>query len=277
MGKGNLYLTQKNYSNALDSYQKATSYKNNSEVKDKIKTSTELKENKIKYDSAVSLMNTKQYEQAIEIFKTINQFDGSEKKIEECISLICSEKIIQAKNYVSQENFQQAILILQDVLSLNSENAEAKSLIKACNDSMQSKVEEQNRKNLLKTIKGVYKLLVDLESQHVYVYKYNKLLKTMLCSSGMEGYDTPKGKFTITDRGDYFYSDKYGEGAYYWVRFTGVYLFHSIPTDENKNFIKSEADKLGEKASHGCVRLSAEDAKWIYENIPKRISKVLVY
>lgn len=277
IGKGNLYLNQKYYSSALDSYQKAASYKNNSEVEDKIKTSAKLKDSKVKYDTAVSLMDNKQYEGAIEIFKSISQFDGVKNKAEECKSLICIEKIGQAKNYIGEESYQQAKLILQEVLSLNSENTEAKNLIKTCDDSVQNKIEENSRKELLKTITGVYKLLVDLESQHVYIYKYNKLQKTMLCSSGMDGYETPKGKFTITDRGDYFYSDKYDEGAYYWVRFHGVYLFHSVPYDENKNIIKSEADKLGEKASHGCVRLSTEDAKWIYDNIRKRISKVLVY
>ena len=30
-----------------------------------------------------------------------------------------------------------------------------------------------------------------------------------------------------------------------------------------------EYDKLGKAASLGCVRLTAKDAKWIYDNIPK--------
>jgi lipoprotein-anchoring transpeptidase ErfK/SrfK len=29
----------------------------------------------------------------------------------------------------------------------------------------------------------------------------------------------------------------------------------------------SEAQKLGSKASHGCIRLALPDAKWIYQNI----------
>ena len=37
-----------------------------------------------------------------------------------------------------------------------------------------------------------------------------------------------------------------------------------------------EYNKLGESASLGCVRLAAEDAKWIYDNC-KRGTKVVVY
>ena len=41
-----------------------------------------------------------------------------------------------------------------------------------------------------------------------------------------------------------------------------------MPTDENGNYITSEAKKLGKKASsHGCVRLSVADAKWLYNNV----------
>jgi lipoprotein-anchoring transpeptidase ErfK/SrfK len=57
----------------------------------------------------------------------------------------------------------------------------------------------------------------------------------------------------------------------WWVSFKdwGVYLFHSIPMDSNKNILSDEAKKLGSPASHGCVRLNIDNAKWIYDNIPE--------
>ena len=33
-----------------------------------------------------------------------------------------------------------------------------------------------------------------------------------------------------------------------------------------------EYDKLGTKASAGCIRLTVEDAKWIYDNIKKGVT-----
>ena len=80
---------------------------------------------------------------------------------------------------------------------------------------------------------------------------------------------TPAGFYRIGGRGDSFYSPKYKQGAYYWVRFNNNYLFHSVPFDENKKIIQEEVAKLGQKASHGCIRLSMDDALWFYENIPQ--------
>lgn len=56
----------------------------------------------------------------------------------------------------------------------------------------------------------------------------------------------------------------------WWVSFKdwGVYLFHSVPMDRDKNVLAEEAAKLGIPASHGCIRLETDNARWIYDNIP---------
>lgn len=45
-------------------------------------------------------------------------------------------------------------------------------------------------------------------------------------------------------------------------------MFHSVPYEKkDKSTLEWwEYDKLGTKASLGCVRLKVEDAKWIYDN-----------
>lgn len=114
-----------------------------------------------------------------------------------------------------------------------------------------------------------YGIIVDLSEQKVYVYEKNTLIKTFLCSTGIDenNCNTPKGLYRIGGRGDSFFSSKYKEGAYYWVRFNNNYLFHSVPFDENEKIIEEETAKLGQKASHGCIRLSMDDAVWFYKNI----------
>lgn len=67
-----------------------------------------------------------------------------------------------------------------------------------------------------------------------------------------------------------FFNTQSGEGANYWVSFKdhGIYLFHSVPVDANDQYIVKEAQQLGKVAnSHGCIRLTIADAKWLYENI----------
>ncbi len=110
---------------------------------------------------------------------------------------------------------------------------------------------------------------VSLAEQKVTVLDANdKAVKTFTCSSGESGYETPMGVYTIGGRGKSFYNESLQEGAYYWTRFYGDYLFHSIPIDEHYQIKPAEATKLGKTASHGCIRLALKDAKWIYEHIP---------
>lgn len=109
---------------------------------------------------------------------------------------------------------------------------------------------------------------LDAVPQWVDVFEGDDLVKRMLASGGRSGYETPAGTFRIQNRGHHFYSQKYGEGAYFWVRIYGNYLFHSVPVDIDGNIIEEEAKKLGCPASHGCVRLSMPDAEWFYEHVP---------
>ncbi|MGI6628914.1 MAG: L,D-transpeptidase [Bacillota bacterium] len=119
---------------------------------------------------------------------------------------------------------------------------------------------------------------VDVTLQAVKVIKDQEVLKEMIASTGVEGHETPLGTFEIQNRGTWFYSEKYKQGARYWVSFRdwGLYLFHSVAMDKNQNVIPEEEAKLGEPASHGCVRLKIEDAKWIYDNVPEK-AKVVIH
>lgn len=111
---------------------------------------------------------------------------------------------------------------------------------------------------------------VDLGSrpQLVKVFRGSQLEKEMRTSGGKPGDETPAGTFRIQNRGHHFWSQKYEEGAYYWVRIFGNYLFHSVPVDIKGNIIEEEAKKLGCPASHGCLRLSMPDAVWFYNSVP---------
>lgn len=113
---------------------------------------------------------------------------------------------------------------------------------------------------------------VSIKKQRVYLQNNEQVLYTMLASTGKQGSDTPTGHFEVqAERGLHFFNTQSGEGANYWVSFKdhGIYLFHSVPVDANNQYIANEAKQLGKVAnSHGCIRLSIADAKWLYENIP---------
>lgn len=115
---------------------------------------------------------------------------------------------------------------------------------------------------------------VSLTDQRVYIYRwsdggYNQLIKTMICSSGY-GSTTPKGVFVSPGQRDarWHYFAEFKCWAQYAFIIKGNILFHSViySRKDESSLRRSTLNALGHKASHGCVRLKVEDAKWIYDH-----------
>lgn len=113
----------------------------------------------------------------------------------------------------------------------------------------------------------------------VYLMDGKKCIYIMYCTAGKitkkngKYYTpTPLGTHYIqAERGKSFFLPQFGQGAQTWVSYKnhGEYLFHSVLTDRYGRIIKSEAKKLGKKSgSHGCIRLSLPDAKWMNRHAP---------
>lgn len=122
---------------------------------------------------------------------------------------------------------------------------------------------------------------VSLSTQRIHIMSANQTIYTMITSSGLDGPNTytPTGTYYVQpERGTWFYTPRFQEGAEYWVSWKGhgQYLFHSVPMNKQHQVIKSAAADLGVKASHGCFHLTISDAKWIYENIPTG-TKVVIH
>ena len=121
-----------------------------------------------------------------------------------------------------------------------------------------------------------YKVEVCVSKQRVYVYEwsygaYSKLVKTMKCTTGAAATPTPLGSFKMGGPcGRWYYFKKFECWAQYASRITGGILFHSVLySDKNEKTLRAgSVAALGSRASHGCVRLSVDDAKWIYNHIP---------
>lgn len=121
---------------------------------------------------------------------------------------------------------------------------------------------------------------VSLLKNRTYLMSGKHVIYTMYCSGGLFHKDpltgkmvsdTPTGTFQIQpEHGQSFYNAQLNEGANYWISWkdNGVYLFHSVPTKQDGSYNIPEAEKLGKQpASHGCIRLSVPDAKWMMENL----------
>ena len=119
-------------------------------------------------------------------------------------------------------------------------------------------------------------ILVDTKANKVGIYNGVKgswaQKAYWSCTTGASTTPTVKGQFTVGIKGRSFGS---GYTCWYYTQFYGNYLFHSVLY--NPGSMSSIQDgRLGINASHGCVRLSLGNAKWIYDNIPSS-TKVVVY
>ena len=98
-----------------------------------------------------------------------------------------------------------------------------------------------------------------------------KLIKSYLCTLGKASTPTPKGTYQIGVKGLYFGVEK-GYKCWYYTQFYGNYLFHSIIYNLDGTV---RDGRLGKNLSNGCIRLALENAKWIFDNIPKD-TKVII-
>ena len=96
-------------------------------------------------------------------------------------------------------------------------------------------------------------------------------IKSWSCSPGASSSPTVAGTFRVGGKGYYF--DSGSARCYWYTQFYGNYLFHSVLYNKNGTLMDG---RLGMHLSHGCVRLQIDNAKWIYNNIP-RGTTVVVY
>ena len=122
--------------------------------------------------------------------------------------------------------------------------------------------------------KNPYSIYVNRKMNCVTVYTYDENgeytvpVRAMVCSCGKNN-GTITGSFGIYFKHEWhpLFDNVYG---YYVSGISGDYLFHSVPyySASPDDLEVEEFNKLGTDASLGCVRLSAADTKWIYDNCP---------
>ncbi len=134
-----------------------------------------------------------------------------------------------------------------------------------------------------------YGILIDKLKQEMYVFKDGKLFTTLIISTGkptkqQPWNETPSGEYLMVSRvGDFNAGNLVCRMG---MRINGGTLIHEVPYILNQTSgyadYSSQERVLGEKASHGCVRVQRKNnddginMTWLWNNI-KVNTKVLVW
>jgi hypothetical protein len=90
---------------------------------------------------------------------------------------------------------------------------------------------------------------VDLSQQRAFLHRYGKVIDSTKVSTGREGYDTPPGRYLVTDKHQEWTSTLYHVQMPWFMRL-------------NCSAIGLHAGYVtGEPASHGCIRLPYDKVK----------------
>ncbi len=156
------------------------------------------------------------------------------------------------------------ILVGNKVIKINTKKSVNR--VVASNNALEKVINSKNIRSA-----SSYFIWIDIYHQKVNIFKgSNKkwhLITSMVCSTGKASTPTIKGNFTVGIKGKYFISSG-GDRCKYYTQIRGNYLFHSVLYDRNGNYIIDNT--LGVRVSHGCVRLSLKNAKFIYDYIPAK-------
>ena len=132
-----------------------------------------------------------------------------------------------------------------------------------------------------------YLVLADLDNYELRVYQgkkgnWNKIQGGWELTCGAPATRTPCGQFTLCYKQptDYGWKDfTLSRAAYvYWT--TAGFMIHTILYSKwggnDPEYVDVVDDRLGMNLSLSCIRLSLENARWIYKNIPTG-TKLVVY
>ena len=129
---------------------------------------------------------------------------------------------------------------------------------------------------------SAYKAYVSRSKNKVWIYKwtgkgYDKLAKTFRCTTGARKTPTKKGTFQALGQSGVRWWHMDGCWVQYCFIIDGGYFFHSLLYTHKgaKRPTSGSVANLGKNASHGCVRLELQNAKWIYDHCEPGMTVVI--
>ena len=173
-------------------------------------------------------------------------------------------------------------------------SAEEGSAVKVFAEHFQGWVKTSRLKE--EQVDQTYGLVIDKLQQRLYVFREGKLFSTLLCSTGYAKnkanlfHETPAGEFLMVSWVGGFWAETLW--CAYGMRINSGILIHEVPSKERvdektgeKTMSYARCERyLGEKASHGCIRVQRQltpegvNAKWLWDHLSRKpYTKVIIW
>ncbi|HIU16198.1 MAG TPA: L,D-transpeptidase family protein [Candidatus Ventricola intestinavium] len=153
------------------------------------------------------------------------------------------------------------------------------------------KIQGYVRENLLfeVTPSDRYAILVDKLRQRLYLFEEGRIISTLVVSTGLNNEnqpynETPAGEFiTVSRVGDFDAGG--GTIGRYAIRINGGTLLHEVlhtPNADGTRVYSPYEQQLGQKASHGCIRIQRRENEnghnmaWLWSNLELK-TKVFIW
>lgn len=129
----NIKMNVGNYDEAIQLYDKALTYRNDSNVQKKLETAQNYKQFENVYNNGLKLMDDKKYSEAIQKFGTIKQsaskiYNNAQNKVSECKKNIINSDIEAANSAIKKEDYDSADKYVEDILKIDANDNDAKQL-----------------------------------------------------------------------------------------------------------------------------------------------------
>ncbi len=115
-------------------------------------------------------------------------------------------------------------------------------------------------------LRSKFVVVVHKSKQRLYWIEKGKLTNEYKISSGMPGYNTPAGIYSITRMHAKYVSKKYKARMDDAIFFHGGYALHAT-YGKNISLLGPRYDRKGYGYSHGCVRQSPQNADDLFQRV----------
>lgn len=164
----NIVLAESNYKSdkfntAKKYYETALKYKDDNNVKNKIKLCDNMQSSYDNFNKGIDLFNKKDYLNAYNALREVipedkKRYDEAKNKIDESANLYINNQIVQAQNLVNKEQYQDAINSIDPVLYIESNNEKItvlKNQAKELQSQYKSKLEEKDKQDAINKVRNI--------------------------------------------------------------------------------------------------------------------------